>query len=147
MPYSDKEKQKVYWRKYQQTEKHKAYKAAWYQANKLRVAAYQAKYRRQFPDNNRRYYRNHHLLKTYGITYEQYEVIYKQQGGVCAVCGSVPDAVKHGRVSLVVDHDHATGKIRGLLCNNCNSGLGIIGDTIEHLEKALAYLKQHEGKE
>jgi hypothetical protein len=147
VPYADKEKQRAYFRKYQQTDKRKAYKAAWYQANKERAQAYSAKHRNKFPDGNRRYFRNHHLVKTYGITIEQYEVIYKEQRGVCAICGSLPDLPKHGVARLVVDHDHATGKIRGLLCNNCNSGLGIIGDTIEHLERALAYLKQHEGKE
>jgi hypothetical protein len=147
VPYADKEKQRAYHRKYQQTEKRKAYKAAWYQANKERVSAYQVKYRDKFPDKNRRYFRNHHLVKTYGITLEQYEAIYKQQGGVCGICGNPPDIGRHGVARLAVDHDHATGKIRGLLCNNCNSGMGLIGDTAEHLVRALSYLKQHEGKE
>ena len=142
MPYADKEKQREYWNKYQQSEKRKAYKAAWYQANKDRLQGYRVKWRKKFPDNNRRYFRNRHLIKKYGITQDQYEVLYKQQGGICAICGGMPDITRHGITRLAIDHDHATGKIRGLLCNNCNAGMGIIGDTVEHLERAAEYLKR-----
>ena len=142
MPYADKEKQRAYSRKYQQGEKRKAYKASWYQANKGRLQAYQSKWRKKFPDNNRRYFRNRYLVKTYGITQDQYEALYKQQGGICAICGGMPDITRYGITRLAIDHDHATGKIRGLLCNNCNAGMGIIGDTVEHLERAAEYLKR-----
>ena len=140
MPYADKEKQRAYYRKYQQTEKRKAYKAAWYQANKERAQAYSAKHRNKFPNGNSRYFRNHHLVKTYGINIEQYEAIYKVQRGVCAICGSMPDVSKHGFARLVVDHDHATGKIRGLLCNNCNRALGLMKDDEITIQKFLDYL-------
>ena len=144
MPYADKEKQRAYHREYQQRPKRKAYKKQWDVDNRERLAEYQKRLRQADPKKYRTYFRNHYLVKTYGITQDQYEAMYKQQGGVCAICGGLPDIVKHGITRLAVDHDHATGKVRGLLCNNCNSGMGIIGDTIEHLERALAYLKQHE---
>jgi hypothetical protein len=66
-----------------------------------------------------------------------YTKMYADQGGVCAVCGKVnPDDS-----SLAVDHCHETGKIRGLLCSKCNSGIGMLGDNIEGLQAALDYLK------
>lgn len=60
--------------------------------------------------------RNSRLLKVYGITIADYEGMFKQQGGVCAVCGKPPTPNRN----LNVDHDHVSGKIRGLLCPYCN---------------------------
>lgn len=142
MPYNSREKQNAYYREYQQRPKRKAYKAAWNAANREKIAARQRADRRANPQKYRDYFRNHHLVKSYGITQAEYEQIYKDQSGLCAICGGLPDIVKHGYSRLVVDHCHKTGKVRGLLCNNCNSGMGIIGDTIEHLERALAYLRK-----
>ncbi|QSM04369.1 hypothetical protein PROPHIGD43A-4_59 [Mycobacterium phage prophiGD43A-4] len=59
------------------------------------------------------------------------------QRGKCAICGDAPE-------SLVVDHNHETGAVRGLLCNNCNRCLGLLKDNIEVLTSAAAYLIQHE---
>ena len=74
-------------------------------------------------------------LRRYGLTVDQYDTLVGIQNGGCAVCGRVPD------YELVPDHDHQTGAIRGLLCQGCNAGIGYLGDTIEALERALAYLK------
>lgn len=67
-----------------------------------------------------------------------------EQGGRCAICkrpfASI-DAKKRA-TSVRVDHDHATGKVRGLLCNPCNTGLGMFQDSIGVLEEALAYLQK-----
>lgn len=52
-------------------------------------------------------------------------------------------ATRHGTFSLHIDHDHETGKVRALLCHACNKGLGQFGDSIERLEQAIVYLKQH----
>ena len=79
------------------------------------------------------------LNKKYGISYNQYIQILKTQNNKCAIClTSEPLGISN---SFVVDHCHSTGKIRGLLCNHCNTGLGKLGDTIETLERVLSYLK------
>lgn len=61
--------------------------------------------------------RNSYLLKKFGITESQYDLLYEKQAGTCAVCGRHSSAFKN---RLSVDHDHYTGEIRGLLCINCN---------------------------
>ena len=77
-------------------------------------------------------------LKQYGITHEDYERMYLQQGGVCAICEE--SETYAGRTNLSVDHCHSTGKIRGLLCASCNMALGKFKDSKELLEKAVRYL-------
>jgi hypothetical protein len=87
------------------------------------------------------------LRKEYGITVEEYEKLLAEQDGICAICGKSETNIsgKSRQVdSLSVDHDHSTGEIRGLLCNNCNRGLGLLGDNIESLERVIRYLKKGE---
>lgn len=71
-----------------------------------------------------------------GITNEDYSRMLDEQNGVCAICHS--PAPERGR--LAVDHNHATGKVRGLLCHSCNYGLGCFKDDPVYLEAAAAYL-------
>lgn len=59
-------------------------------------------------------------LKVYNLTLEQYDQMFEDQNGVCAICGGI----NYGGRRLVVDHDHKTGKVRGLLCHHCNMCLG-----------------------
>ena len=78
-------------------------------------------------------------LKTkFGMTLDDYLRILKNQGGVCAICGGS----QSGR-RLAVDHDHSTGKVRGVLCSKCNTVLGQARDSTEILEKAICYLKRN----
>lgn len=93
------------------------------------------------------------LLYRFGITLEQFNEILEQQGGLCAICKKLPgkDRSWTGEpVSrLSVDHDHtcclgkrSCGKcVRGLLCKSCNTALGLLGDDVEGLRRALAYLE------
>lgn len=74
----------------------------------------------------------------YGITQEDYLEMLLNQGGVCAICGEAG-------VMLCIDHDHATGKIRGLLCAHCNHGLGKFKDRRDLLARASEYLERSEG--
>jgi hypothetical protein len=64
------------------------------------------------------------ILKTYGITYDQYWALYEAQGGVCYICQRAKGITK----KLAVDHDHATGYVRGLLCTTCNKFIGHLRD-------------------
>lgn len=82
------------------------------------------------------YAKNHKLKSRYGITLEEYNMMLKNQGSVCAVCGG-----DNFGNTFHVDHNHTTNKIRGLLCNNCNTVLGHSKDSIEVLLKAIEYLK------
>lgn len=77
----------------------------------------------------------------YGITPAEFALLLAQQGGVCAICGRRETATRNGRVrKLCVDHDHATKKVRGLLCQSCNRGLGFFKDDATLLARAANYL-------
>jgi hypothetical protein len=78
----------------------------------------------------------------YGITAADYGRMRDRQGNRCAICER---HANHG-FELVVDHDHATGAVRSLLCNRCNTGLGMLSDNAAHLRRAAEYLEQHGSK-
>lgn len=77
--------------------------------------------------------RNYHLKYKYKITLEDYNKLYEEQEGRCAICR------KHYE-KLLIDHDHNTNQIRGLLCNKCNLGLGHFKDFSGYLLRAIEYL-------
>lgn len=74
------------------------------------------------------------LKYKYGITLAEYEAMVSAQDGKCKIC-------RYER-KLYIDHDHATQKIRGLLCRGCNCAIGFLGDSIESLQRAIEYLQQ-----
>lgn len=74
----------------------------------------------------------------FGITVEQYDALEAKQGGLCAICRR---PCPSGR-KLAVDHDHLTGRVRGLLCMNCNQGLGKFDDDPGLLRAAEVYLEE-----
>lgn len=78
----------------------------------------------------------HRISKTYGITKEQYDQMLREQKGVCIICGNT----NKSKIRLAVDHDHKTGKVRGLLCSRCNVALGLVGDDIIVLQEMISYL-------
>lgn len=96
---------------------------------------------RRNPEASARHKRNHHLLSRFGITADEAERMLAEQGGTCAIC-TQPISDKRG-FEPHIDHDHATGKVRGVLCFHCNAGLGQFGDDIERLRAAIAYLEKH----
>jgi hypothetical protein len=83
-----------------------------------------------------------HLQQTYGLSLNEYHAKLKAQNHKCAICGT--DEVDLQR-DLCVDHDHKTGIIRDLLCNACNTGIGMFKEDNSILHKAIAYLKKHKG--
>ena len=88
---------------------------------------------------------NSRLKRTYGITIDQYALMLAAQEYKCAICGIDAETYKKHKIiqrRFVVDHDHDTGKIRGLLCHGCNSGIGYLKESIKSLESAICYLKR-----
>lgn len=91
------------------------------------------------------WHRNHKLLTKYGLTLEDFEAMLERQGGGCAICEAPPTG-EGNRGRLHVDHDHATGRVRGLLCHRCNWGIGHFGDSAEVMQKAYRYLVRTRGR-
>ena len=75
-----------------------------------------------------------HLKRTFGLTPDELGALIQGQGGTCAICDGPPQHI---------DHDHETGKVRGVLCGPCNMGLGQFGDDPERLSRASRYLRRH----
>lgn len=90
---------------------------------------------RAYYDSHKLQARKNHLKRTYGLSLEDYNKMLMAQNNCCLVCGR--DQSKLSR-NLSVDHDHKTGKIRGLLCDVCNGFLGIVQDDVK---KLLAYIR------
>lgn len=79
----------------------------------------------------------------YGMTMDDYDALLTKQGGRCAICRKPPNPQGY-RKRLCVDHEHATGRIRGLLCNQCNAGIGQFRDDPEVLRQAAAWLESQQ---
>ena len=112
---------------------------------KSRRSKYWRKWRDGFTDEQwSARLREQDLRLAYGIMPETYQKLFDAQGGVCAICRHAETMVRRGKVEvLAIDHCHNGGGIRGLLCHNCNAGLGRFGDDPERLRAAAAYLERH----
>jgi hypothetical protein len=99
--------------------------------------AVQAKYNREYRENNRDRILAFNRYSHFGLTRSGYEALLEEQGGLCAICRL--------RAAVAVDHDHDTGGVRGLLCKSCNSGIGLLQDSVEVLESAADYLRTEKG--
>lgn len=107
-----------------------------YQAVQRNKPERKAKIQRSWKEASARYYsterRRNKTLRQYGLDESKYNEMYDAQNGKCAICEE--------NLRLVVDHCHESGKIRGLLCNQCNIGLGVFQDNVDRLEAAVLYL-------
>lgn len=131
------------------------YNRRWRSKNRSYCREYGMLWRKNNPDKVRAYsekwkYKNPNKLRVYGwrqcgidFTVEAYDKIYAAQNGLCAIC-SKPEKE---RAYLSVDHDHITGKIRGLLCHQCNLMLGSARDNPSVLENAAGYLRRNGRKQ
>jgi Recombination endonuclease VII len=113
MPYKDKEKQRQYFKDYDAYRRHRIY-------SDIRT---------------RRWW----LKSQYGLTEDDYNKLLEEQNFSCALCRKHLSTQKR---RLCVDHDHETGKVRGLLCARCNGALGKLGDTVTSIKRVLAYVSQ-----
>ncbi len=117
-------------------EYHRVYRLKYPEKERLRVIKSK---RKNYPTTGK----NNHLLRSYGITIEQYNQTLINQGGVCAICKGLSTDGK----SLHVDHNHKLGGIRGLLCSRCNKVLGSMRDDISLLKEVIKYLESNGAKE
>ena len=101
---------------------------AWRESNARWAAAH--------PEKVRETARAVHLRRKYGLSVAEYDLLMEVQNGRCAICGRTPSR-------LVVGHSHSTGRVRGLLRNQCNRGIGYLGDDATRLRAAVQYLERH----
>lgn len=126
------------WRK-NNKEKVREGKRKYYLANKEKRKKYLKDNFERDKEKRSKYYQTA-KLKKYGLNEEQYLERFNNQNGCCRICGTSQEKLKS---SLHIDHNHKTGKVRGLLCVKCNNGIGQFNDSIELLEKTIEYLKNN----
>lgn len=143
MKYKDPQYQKNYRKRPEVKKKYVGYYKEYYEKNKDKLLSYKKKYDKEHlewrENYNKRYYKNNSekyreskLKRVYGITLEEYNQMFQQQGGCCAICGN--PSIKR---MLDIDHNHKTGKVRGLLCSGCNFAVGVFENRKEDIEKYL----------
>ena len=108
-------------------EKYRAYMVCWREQNRQRIQYSSKAYR-------------------YGVSVEEIKALELVQAGRCACCEELPSphAKDKRKRTLVIDHDHLTGKVRALLCYHCNLALGYLRDSSTRAEQAVAYLRRFE---
>lgn len=106
-------------------------------------AEYMRAWHRKSREVNPDYHKNHDLKKNYGVTLEWYREQLARQNYVCAICEQPETRVIRGKVlDLAVDHCHDSKDVRGLLCSDCNRGIGWFKDNADALDRASAYLRR-----
>ena len=103
-----------------------------------------AEKRNSWYHRNKKKNKDHQLKYKFGITLEDFDRMVESQNGLCAICEGKNVKINGRIVSLAVDHNHETGKVRGLLCNGCNTSLGRF-KTIAILKKVIKYLEETDG--
>lgn len=88
-------------------------------------------------------HRFYHKKTAYGLTKEEYEAMYTSQGGRCKICQKDFPPLSERKKAVVVDHNHLTGVVRGLLCQECNKALGCVKENPEILREMIRYLEMY----
>lgn len=141
----NKEKKQLYrkerWVKYK--ERLSAYYKRYQKANAAQINAYNRQWYAKHIESERAsgiawYHANESVIRCrrYGITIDAYREMLSRQNGACAICLSLP-----GRSRLHIDHNHDTGRVRGLLCSRCNAGVGMFKDNHELMLAAVEYVQ------
>lgn len=103
------------------------------------------KWRKDYYERNKKDITTRAICRRIGVNVNDYNALMKAQNGQCAICGKEETRKLKGKLMrLCLDHNHETGKIRALLCHDCNSGLGKFYDSPDILTKAAIYLMDHE---
>lgn len=140
MPYKDPQKRKEYARQYAQNHREEMKKRLylWRKNNPEKSKEIYKKYSNSEKGKirNKKWAKKNRLL-SYGITENVLEEMKKKQNNKCAICGKV---INEFTKDFAIDHNHITGEIRGLLCMNCNIGLGVFRDNKTIMRKAIDYL-------
>lgn len=134
-------------------EKYRIYNKKWRDKNKEKISQIQKNYYMKNTEkvrtNNKRWkvnnpvkMRANHLKREYNISLEDYDKLLQKQESRCAICKIHKDELKNGKINLDVDHCHETGKVRGLLCPNCNKALGLFRDNPDIIKSTLEYLNK-----
>lgn len=118
----------------EQRERKRQYMRAYYQRNKDRQREADRRWREENPDKAKLAGKRWELRRRYGMTLEEYDLLVERQGGLCKACSR--------KQPLVVDHCHQTGRIRGLLCNDCNLAAGRLADSPRRCAQLERYLKE-----
>ncbi len=113
------------------------YQRGYRRKNREKIRTWLRVWRAKNIEKDRGYKRKYALRTKYGLTPGRYAAMAAAQDHCCAVCG------RKSPRGLHVDHNHATGKVRGLLCGNCNRALGLLGDSAVVIRKAAAYLEYY----
>lgn len=165
MPYKDKEKEREYRRKrypsiaeksraqhraeYARNKKNHQKRAKAYRASskfKEKSAQYSYSWRQRFketdPEGYKAFLKNSNLMRMFGITLDDYNQMFENQRGCCAICGTHQSELSD---ALAVDHDHETGDVRELLCGFCNRALGNVRENPDILVEMLKYIERHKG--
>ena len=112
--------------------------AQWQKDNREKCNERSKRWRLANPDKMKLAQRRSQIKRKYGITLEEYGVMFDKQQGECGICHSIQESK-----ALAVDHCHINGKVRGLLCENCNTGLGKFKDDPALLKKGLEWLERN----
>lgn len=118
--------------------KRREYNKQWHIQKRSNNSEYQ-NYRKEYYVNNKEAFKakvkDCHLKRQFGISWKEYQVMFEMQNGLCVLCER-----KENNRMLSVDHNHETGEVRGLLCGDCNRGLGLFKDNPKVLLKAAEYV-------
>lgn len=130
-----KEYRKAYYESHKEQERKQA--SLYYQAHKEEIALRI----KSLSKENKDFFRERGLRRSHSIGVSEYNSMLFQQDGKCAICGTTDP---RGRKNVFhVDHDHKSGKIRGLLCHNCNLAIGLLEDDVNRIRKAANYVERH----
>jgi hypothetical protein len=127
-----------------QKKKRREYNKSYWQKNREKeIQRYKEWYDSRYHDKDQVKRRRKNNYKKYGISEKEYMDLYEKNNYCCYICGKEELVKRNGKIKrLAIDHCHKTGKVRGLLCQNCNRGIGLLGDDIERLKSAIKYLEE-----